>query len=320
MYVEPLRLGRANPRSLHMTSWSIGAVTVTRVEEQIGFASLPPEKYLVGFERDLLNRHLPWLVPQHYSPEHDRLITSVHSWLIRTERHTILLDCCAGNHKERPGFPRFHRLDTPFLDRLRRAGAAPEAIDIVLCTHLHSDHVGWNTMLRDGRWVPTFPNAKYLFSRAENEHGDPRRNPAADADLQRSNSYRDSVLPVIEAGQALLLDGAHAIEDDLLVEPAPGHTSGHIILKLADRGQRAVLCGDVIHHPLQAYAPHWNSGFCELPSQARATRRRVLEHCAEHDALLLPIHFGAPHVAAVTRAGEAFALRFVPGRGKGVYS
>ena len=296
-----------------MTSWSIGAVSVTRVEEQIGFASFPPEQFFPGFDRDLLARHLSWLVPDHYSPAHDRLVTSVHSWLVRTPRHSILVDCCAGNHKERPGFARFHQLDTPYLARLAAAGVAPEDIDIVLCTHLHSDHVGWNTMLRDGRWVPTFPNAKYLFSRSENEHGDPRRNPAAAADPQRNNAYRDSVLPVIEAGQAVLLDGTHAIDDALLVEPAPGHTRGHVILTLAAGDERALLCGDVVHHPLQIYAPHWNSRFCELPDEARATRRRVLEHCAEHAAVLFPVHFGAPHVAAIARAGDAFTLGFVAG-------
>ncbi len=297
-----------------MTTWTIGGVSVTRVEEQLGFASFPPEQYLAGFERELLQRHLGWLVPHHYSPQHDRLITSIHSWLIRTERHTILLDCCGGNHKERPGYPRYHQRDFPFLARLREAGAAPEDIDIVLCTHLHADHVGWNTLLRDGRWVPTFPNAKYLFSRIENEHQDPRRNPAADADPLRGRAYRDSVLPVIEAGQATLLDGVHAIDDALLVEPAPGHTPGHVLLKLADKGERALFCGDVMHHPLQVCAPRWNSRFCELPDEARATRRRVLEHCVEHRALLLPVHFGAPHVAAIESAGAAFSLRFVAGR------
>jgi len=293
--------------------WTIGTVRVTRVEEQLGFASVPPEKFFVGFEREVLERHLAWLVPNHYSPEHNRLISSVHSWLIRTPRHTILLDCCAGNHKERPGFARFHQLDTPYLAHLRAAGVAPEEIDIVLCTHLHSDHVGWNTMLRDGRWVPTFPNAKYLFSRAENDYGDPRRNPAAAADPQRNNAYRDSVLPVIEAGQAVLLDGAHAIDDTMLVEPAPGHTIGHVVLKLADQGQRALFSGDAIHHALQVHMPNWNSCFCEIPDEARAARHRVLGHCADERALLFPIHFGAPHVAAIARAGDAFTPRFVAG-------
>jgi glyoxylase-like metal-dependent hydrolase (beta-lactamase superfamily II) len=299
-----------------VTDWTIGTVRVTRVEEQLGFASVPPEKFFVGFEREVLERHLAWLVPNHYSPEHNRLISSVHSWLIRTPRHTILLDCCAGNHKERPGFARFHQLDTPYLARLRAAGVEPEEIDIVLCTHLHSDHVGWNTMLRDGRWVPTFPNARYLFSRTENDYGDPRRNPAAEADPQRNNAYRDSVLPVIETGQAVLLDGAHAIDDTMLVEPASGHTVGHVVLKLVDQGERALFSGDAIHHPLQVYVPSWNSCFCEIPDEARATRHRLLGDCAEHGALLFPIHFGAPHVAAIARERDAFELRFVAGKSR----
>jgi glyoxylase-like metal-dependent hydrolase (beta-lactamase superfamily II) len=299
-----------------VTDWTIGTVRVTRVEEQLGFASVPPEKFFVGFEREVLERHLAWLVPNHYSPEHNRLISSVHSWLIRTPRHTILLDCCAGNHKERPGFARFHQVDTPYLARLRAAGVEPEEIDIVLCTHLHSDHVGWNTMLRDGRWVPTFPNARYLFSRTENDYGDPRRNPAAEADPQRNNAYRDSVLPVIETGQAVLLDGAHAIDDTMLVEPASGHTVGHVVLKLVDQGERALFSGDAIHHPLQVYVPSWNSCFCEIPDEARATRHRLLGDCAEHGALLFPIHFGAPHVAAIAHEGDAFELRFVAGKSR----
>lgn len=294
-----------------MATWIIGNVTVTRIEEQLGFASRPPEQYLDGFDREMLGRHLDWLVPNHYSPADDRLISSMHSWLIRTDRHTILLDGCAGNHKDRPGFSRFHQLDTPFLQRLHAAGVRPEQIDIVLCTHLHADHVGWNTLLRDGRWVPTFPKAKYLFSRIENEIGDPRRNPAADADLQRGGAYRDSVLPVIESGQAVLIDGDHAIDDNLTIMPAPGHTPGHVVLWLANSGGRAVFCGDVLHHALQVHAPHWNSAFCEVPEAARATRRRILEQCAEHGAALFPGHFGAPHVARVLAAQAAFSPQFI---------
>ena len=209
--------------------------------------------------------------------------------------------------------PRFHHLDTPFLERLRSAGVTPEEVDIVLCTHLHADHIGWNTLLRDGRWVPTFPNAKYLFSRTEDAFWDPRRNPASSEDPQRNVAYRDSVLPVIESGQAVLLDGGHAIDERMQIEPAPGHTPGHVILKLSEKGERALFCGDVMHHPLQVYAPHWNTRFCELPDEARATRRRVLEHCAEHRALLFPTHFGAPHVAAIHASAGGFSATFSSG-------
>jgi glyoxylase-like metal-dependent hydrolase (beta-lactamase superfamily II) len=294
-----------------VATWTIGDARVSRVEEQLGFASRAPEQHLDGFDREVLARHLDWLAPHHYSPADDRLISSIHSWLIRTGRHTILLDSCAGNHKNRPGFARFHQLDTPFLQRLRAAGVAPEEVDVVLCTHLHADHVGWNTMLKDGRWVPTFPNAKYLFSRIETEIGDPRRNPAADADLQRGNAYRDSVLPVMEAGQAVLIDGEHAIDDSLTIVPAPGHTPGHVALWLGNSTGRAVFCGDVLHHALQVYAPHWNSKFCEVPEVARSTRRLLLEQCAELRAAAFPGHFGAPHVTRIVATATGFALQFI---------
>lgn len=299
-----------------MTTWNVGSVRITRIEEQLGFASMPPERYLIGFERELALRHRDWLVPDHYSLEQHRLVTSVHSWLIRTAQHTILLDCCAGNHKERPWSPRFHRLDTPFLDRLKVAGVAPEEVDIVLCTHLHADHVGWNTVLRDGRWVPTFPNARYLFSRQECEYWDAARNPAMRDDPQRA-IYADSVLPVIESGQAQLLDGDHAIDDRMRLEQAPGHTPGHVVLKLSEQDDRAVFCGDAIHHPLQVYAPHWAHMADERPMEAEATRRRLLAECAEQGAWLFPTHFGAPHVVAIGATNTGFVPTFITGREAG---
>jgi glyoxylase-like metal-dependent hydrolase (beta-lactamase superfamily II) len=292
-------------------TWTVGDVTITRIEEQLGFASFPPEKYLIGFERETLKQHLHWLTPNHYSSEHDRLITSIHSWLIRTPHHTILLDCCAGNHKNRPAQHRFHQLNTPYLERLRAAGVQPEDIDIVLCTHLHTDHVGWNTKLVDGRWVPTFPNAKYLFSKTERERGDPRTNPAAETSVQRSPAFNDSVLPVIESGQAVLVDGDHAIDDTFTIVPAPGHTAGHVVLWLANAGGRALFCGDAIHHALQVHAPHWNSAFDEMPELACATRSGLLEACAENHAAMFPGHFGAPHVARILRSNGGFAPQFV---------
>jgi len=294
-----------------MQTWMIGGTTVTRIEEQIGPNDFGVDAFLTGVDRERFERHLPWLVPIHFDPAIDKLITSNHSWLIRTDRHTILLDCCAGNHKERPWLPRFHRLDVPFLERLRAAGAAPEDIDIVLCTHLHTDHVGWNTRLENGRWVPTFPNARYLFSRLENDHWNPDIGDRRQRNPGRAAMYDDSVLPVIVSGQADLLDGAHAIDDRLMIEPAPGHTPGHVLLKLRDGADEAVFCGDVLHHPIQVHEPTWNTRFCEIPEQALSTRRRVLEHCAERRALLFPTHFAAPHVAAITAQTTGFRPDFV---------
>lgn len=297
-----------------MASWMIGSVMVTRVEEQLGFANMPPAKYFRGFEPAILQRHLDWLVPDHYSLEHDRVVTSVHSWLIHTPRHTILLDSCAGNHKDRSWSPRFHQLNTPFLQRLAAAGAAPEDIDIVLCTHLHADHVGWNTVLDDGRWRPSFPNAKYLFSRTDDAYWDERQNPAMAHDPRRA-TYQDSVLPIIEAGQAVLVDDGYVIDDNIAVAAAPGHTPGHVALHLAAGDARACFCGDAVHHAIQVYAPHWNHMADEQPELAAVTRRTLLERCVEDGSLLFPTHFGAPHVVRIAAAaGGSFSAAFIPGR------
>lgn len=295
-------------------TWSIGSVSVTRIEEQVAPNDSAAGHFLPDLVRERFERHLGWMVPAHYDPKLDRLITSNHSWLIRAGGRTILLDTCAGNHKERPWLPRFHRLNVPFLERLAAAGAKPEDVDLVLCTHLHADHVGWNTRLVDGRWVPTFPKARYLFSRIENEHWDPEVGDRRRQNPGRAGMYDDSVLPVIAAGQAVLVDGEHEIDDGLVIRPAPGHTPGHIVLDLRDGREGAMFCGDVVHHPVQVYEPAWNSRFCEVPHKALGTRRRVLEHCAETGALLFPTHFAAPHVAAIRAEGDAFRPEFVQPR------
>ena len=275
----------------------IGDIEVARVVENEGAFS-PVDFLLPGFTAELLKEHA-WLQPEFVDRE-NRVMMSFHSYVVRTPRHTILIDGCVGNGKERPARPMWHRQEGPYLDRLAAAGVRPEEIDVVFCTHLHADHVGWNTRLRDGRWVPTFPNAKYLFSREENAFWGAKPHAA----------YVDSVLPVLEAGQAVLVEGSHAIAERMMIDPAPGHTPGHVILKLAERGERAVFCGDVIHHPLQVYAPHWNHAACQMADQSRATRRRVLEDCAAQGALLFPTHFGAPHVVSIQEAAGRLSCTF----------
>ena len=292
-------------------TWTIGGAAVTRIEEQVGPNDIVAGDFLVDLVRERFEKHLSWMVPTHYDPARDRLITSCHSWLIRIDGRTILVDTCGGNHKERPWLPRFHQQNRPYLERLKAAGVSPEHVDIVLCTHLHADHVGWNTRLENGRWVPTFPNARYLYSRIEDERWNPAlgdrraRNPA------RARVYDDSVSPIIAAGQAVLIETEHAIDERLIVRPAPGHTPGQVLLHLRDGEDAAVFCGDVIHHPVQVYEPAWNNRADEDPAAARATRKRVLAHCADSRALLFPTHFAAPHVVAVARRGDGFAPRFV---------
>ena len=286
----------------------IGDVRVTRIEEQMG-PGFPAKDFFPEFEADTFAAETKWLAPNYYQPESGRLMTSIHSWLLRTGKHTILVDACSGNHKPRPGMPRFDMLNTKYLDRLREAGVQPEEIDFVMCTHLHVDHVGWNTRLENGKWVPTFKNAKYVFSRTDYDHylkvdTDPKTAPA------NAGSFRDSVLPVVEAGLSQLVDGAAQLDENLKVEPAPGHTPGTIAIKFESRGEKALFCGDILHHALQVYHPEWNSFACAEAVGARKSRREALEHCAGSGARLMPCHFGAPFTCHIDHKASGFVPRF----------
>ena len=283
---------------------ALGPYAIRRVEESL--QAIPPTVLLPRLDPAVLEEHRGWLVPDHMTPD-GLLRLSIHSWLLRTPHHLILIDACAGNHKprSRPEQAGFANLDTPYLERLAAAGARPQDIDYVCCTHLHVDHVGWNTRLADGRWAPTFPNARYLFSRADCEYWDPRRRAGADPH-PNDGVFEDSVRPVLEAGQAVLVDGGYAIADDVRLVHRPGHTPGHITVELGGETPRAIFTGDIMHHALQVTYPDWSSCFCELPEQARQTRRALLERVADRDTLLLPAHFGAPHAGRIVSAGDRF--------------
>lgn len=295
-----------------MTMRRIGETSVTRVYEQMG-PGFPAERLLPGWDPEILKEHGHWLSPNYYEAATGKFISSIHSWVIKTRHHTIVVDTCCGNGKDRPGFERFHMLNTPYLDRLRAAGVEPEQVDYVLCTHLHIDHVGWNTKLLDGRWVPTFPNAKYVFSKVEADHWDPAKN--KNLGPGQAEIFQDSVHPVIAAGQAMVVDMTSQIGDGLLIEPAPGHAPGHIILRLLSGGEQGVFLGDVMHHPIQVYRPEWSSGFDTDPKLAAVSRRRVLELCCETGARVFPAHFGVPHVGWVRRDGAGYRFEFDHGEG-----
>lgn len=270
----------------------IGEVQVSRVEDYHG-PGLSSTGMFPDFQPHMWQTQRDWLVPHFYDPATDRLRTSIHSWLVTTPRHKILIDACIGNHKTRPNDARFHMRNEPWLERLAAAGAHPDEIDFVMCTHFHADHVGWNTQLVNGRWVPTFRNARYLFKRSEFNRWDDRR-----ADHQARDSQRfvfaDSVLPVVEAGQAILIDDGYTVDDQLIVEPAPGHTLGNAVIRLRTAGKEALFSGDVIHHPIQLPYPELCSIFDDDPVQALQTRREVLAAVAASGILLLPTHFAAP--------------------------
>ncbi len=286
-----------------MKPLQLGEFNVSRVVEMEG-PFREPEFLFPDAVAEAVAPHLDRLAPRFIDPESGMLVLSFHSYVLRTGRHTILVDACIGNDKERPERPSWHRLNSPYLDRLAAAGVRPEEVDFVLCTHLHGDHVGWNTRLENGRWVPTFPNAKYIFARTEYEHWESEQ-AAADAPIHHG-SFNDSVLPIVEAGRAVLVESDHAIEDGIWLEPAPGHTPGNVVLNVVSGGARAVIAGDTIHHPLQFAHPEWSSAFCSDPALSRKTRTAFIERLAGSDELLLTAHFPTPTAGRVVRAGDAF--------------
>lgn len=289
----------------------IGGFTAARVVE-IEPPLATPAQMFPDFDPEIFRAHAGWLTERDaYDPVTDMLKLSIHSWVLRTKHHTIVIDTCCGNDRERPKFPIAHHLDTPYLDNLRAAGVDPDKVDFVCCTHLHVDHVGWNTRLENGRWVPTFRNARYLFSKADYDHWD-KMNRADPAKPANYGAFDDGVLPVVSAGLATFVDGArHELEDDVAIEPAPGHTPGSVMLAARSEGAEALFIGDAMHHPLQIVLPDWSSRFCVDRAQAARTRRAILERCVENRSLLAPAHFKAPHACRVHRDGAAYRAEFV---------
>jgi len=253
---------------------------------------------------DSLAPHCAWLEPRFLDPATGKVVMAMQSYVLRTRHRTILVDACVGNRKERRFHkPWAHRTQTRYLDNLAAIGLAPEDIDFVMCTHLHADHVGWNTRLVDGRWVPTFPNARYLFARTEYEHWI--------AVNKRGKKYSDgciddSVLPVVEAGLAETVADDYEFDDEIGFALTPGHTPGHVAIELDSRGERAVLSGDICHTPLQCREPGWSAVGCSDRAQSAATRRAFLERHCDTATLVMTAHFPSPSVGFVRPRGEAF--------------
>jgi glyoxylase-like metal-dependent hydrolase (beta-lactamase superfamily II) len=233
-----------------------------------------------------------------------QLIMSFHSFVVRTGSATMLVDTCVGNHKERPALAEWHLQERPYLQQLGQLGLAPEDIDFVCCTHLHADHVGWNTRLENGRWVPTFANARYLFARREVDYWEAFH--ANDPENMFQNSWTDSVLPVLEAGQADLVNDGHEVTHGINITPAPGHTPGNIVIELNDNKHHAVMSGDAIHHPVQIEKPQWSSNFCLDPVESALTRRALLERLSDQDVILLPAHFAGPTAVKIVDDEQGF--------------
>jgi glyoxylase-like metal-dependent hydrolase (beta-lactamase superfamily II) len=274
------------------TTFSRGDITVDRIVElEVPFADAL--SFLPGLQPDILEEHRSWLVPGALTPQ-GQLIFCFQSYIVRTPHHTILIDSCVGNHKNRNAFPAMHmKSDETYMRALASAGLTVDGIDFVLCTHLHFDHVGWNTRLEDGRWVPTFPNARYLFAEPEYAHWTEQHSKAPVACIA------DSVLPIVEAKQAELVRSDHALDDHVRLLPTPGHTPDHFSVCLGRGRDDAIITGDVIHSPLQARYPELSMRADYDPKQAAVTRRGLLERCCDTDTLCCTAHFPTPSVGRI---------------------
>lgn len=282
----------------------LGQIEIRRVVESICKDFDPYDFFPETTEEDWA-RHKGWLEPRAVDPTSGNLVLPIQSFLVRTRHHTILVDTCVGHDKSRAQRPFWHlkRFDT-FLPGLTAAGVKPADIDYVMCTHLHSDHVGWNTHLRDGRWVPTFPNAKYIFARTEWQAFE------ATHAKHPQPQFLDSVLPIMEAGQAQLVDKDFALDDEVWLEPTPGHTPGHFCVRVASRGAKAVITGDCIHSPVQCVEPHWIMRADSDPQLAKITRRKFLESVSDSSVTVCATHFPEPSIGRVTTRDGAFWFEY----------
>ncbi|MBR1222388.1 MBL fold metallo-hydrolase [Bradyrhizobium sp. U87765 SZCCT0131] len=304
-------------------SFRVGDALITRIPE-LRWDDTDPAVLYPDLDAAALRDHGPSLSAGSYNRATGRLAQGTHSWLVRHAGLTILVDTATGNGKSLPAAPKLHDLRTPYLDHLRAVGVAPEQVDLVLISHIHADHVGWNTSWRDGAWVPTFPNARHLYSAIEARYGASNDGLAPAPDLPPAALgppdhpplplvYRDSMQPVIAAGlgQAIVVDGSEVAEG-LSFHPTPGHSIDHASIRLRSRGEEAWFMGDVLHHPLQVYRPDLRSGYCEFIAPAERSRRWLLAQAADSGGLCFSTHFAETSAGHVRRRDGGFTWQFAP--------
>ena len=281
-----------------MLTWKIGAVTVMRIVElETPVPYDPAHPFLREATPERL-REMPWLYP-HFVTAEGHLKLSIHALVVRAPGLTLVVDTCVGNDKPRALMGGV-ALQTAFLESLAEAGCAPESVDAVVCTHLHVDHVGWNTRLVDGQWVPTFPNARYLIGRHEYAHW------SAEGDAEQQEILADSVKPIFDRGLATLVEMDHRISPEISLMPTPGHTPGHVSVLIESQGERALITGDMLHHPCQFGHPEWSPPFDSDPLAGAGMRRSVMDRIAGEPVLVIGTHFAGPTAGHVVRDGGAF--------------
>jgi glyoxylase-like metal-dependent hydrolase (beta-lactamase superfamily II) len=285
--------------------FSAGDLTIHRIIEQEA-PFHPARDMLPGLSAEVLDENRDWMRKAKALDDSDTLILCFQSYVVKTPHHTILIDSCIGNDKPRPLRPKWNmKTDDAYLRGLEAAGISVDDIDFVMCTHLHADHVGWNTRLQNGRWEPTFPKARYVFAKQEFDYWSEQN---AKAEVP---PFADSVLPVVEAGRHELVGNDHQIGDHVRILPTPGHTPGHVAFTFGRGKDDAVVSGDLMHSPLQTLYPELSIKFDVDPAEAARTRRGFLERYCDTDTLCCTAHFPSPSVGKIRRKGNAFVCAAV---------
>ena len=281
--------------------FTVGDLTIHRIIEQ-ETTFLPALEMLPGLTPELLAENRAWMRDAGALDDKDVLILCFQSYVVKTPHHTILIDSCIGNDKPRPRFPKWNmKTDDTYMRTLAAAGLSVDDINFVMCTHLHVDHVGWNTRLQDGRWVPTFPNARYVFDKTEFDYWTEQHAKAS------VPTFVDSVLPVVEAGRSEIVGNDHELGDHVRILPTPGHTPGHVAFAFGRGKDAAVVSGDLMHSPLQARYPELSFKPDVDPAQSAATRRGFLERYCDTETLCCTAHFPSPSVGKIRRKGNGFS-------------
>jgi len=278
-----------------MMQWQIGDVRISKVLEQQ--VALPAEGLIANVDAERMRQHASWLKP-HFMTDDGEIELSIHALVVESAGKTIVVDTCMGNDRKLP--MDLGPLDTAFLSELEKV-VAREDVDFVMCTHLHFDHVGWNTMLVDGKWVPTFPNARYLFAREEYEHW---TGEVKDDNIDLSIA----VTPIVEAGLHDLVESNHSITKEVTLEPSPGHTPGHVSVRIQSGGEDAVITGDLVHHPVQLAEPTWGSHPDAQPERAVQTRRDFVSRYGDRSTLVIGTHFAGPTAGHIRIEGNSCRL------------
>lgn len=291
-----------------MSTIQLGDFQIHKVMDQQ--LKVPMDMVFESHDWEVFETNAHWLAPDQLDLATRMPFLSFHSFVVQTPTNNILIDSCIGNHKQRGDNPGFHMAQTDYLANLAALGLTVEDIDYVMCTHMHADHVGWNTQLVNGEWKPTFPKATYVFADKEYLHWEQQAKAAPDGPWQES-SYYDSVLPVMEAGQAQLVKTDFALEDGIWLEEMPGHSPGNTVIHANSGGRQGIFSGDVMHHAVQTVCPHWFTNFCYDKVLASETRSGFVDRLADQDVLILPAHFNGSSAGHIRSQGQSLFFDFL---------